>query len=72
MNNLDSIEKKIAFEFIFVGVFGVISEWIKRDFTSKDELSKILSDILYHNWHFAYQDSSVLDLIREQNKNNTH
>ena len=35
-------------------------------------LIKGLSDILYHNWHFAYQDSSVLDLIREQNKNNTH
>lgn len=69
---INSIEKKIAFEFVFEGVYGVISEWIKRDFTSKDELSKILSDILYHNWHFAYQDSSVLDLIREQNKNNTH
>lgn len=69
---INSPEKKISYEFVFEGAFGVITEWIKRDFCTKEQLSKILSDILNNNWHLIYDESNILDLIREQAKNNTH
>ena len=60
---INSIKRNVAFEFIFEGTFGVLAEWIKHDFVSKEDLTRELAIILNSNWSLIFDESSVLDII---------
>ena len=60
---INSVKRSVAFEFIFEGTFGVLTEWIKNDFVSKDDLTKELAIVLNSNWSLIFDESSVLDII---------
>lgn len=60
---INSIKRNVAFEFIFEGTFGVLTEWIKHDFVSKEDLTRELAIILNSNWSLIFDESSVIDII---------
>lgn len=59
----ESPKHLIAFEFIFEGTYGVITEWIKNGFTSKDNLTKELSLILNLNWQLIFDDNNIINIL---------
>lgn len=60
---INSVKRNVAFEFIFEGTFGVLTEWIKNDFVSKDDLTREMAIILNSNWNLIFDESSVIDII---------
>ena len=47
-----TVENKIIFDFIFDGVFGVLIEWIKKDYATKSEIVETLSNLLSSGWTY--------------------
>lgn len=47
-----SPENLIAFDFTFDGTFGVLLEWIKKDYASKTEVINTLSNLLSLSWEY--------------------
>ena len=60
---INSIKRNVAFEFIFEGTFGVLAEWVKNDFVSKEDLTREMAIILNSNWNLIFDESSVIDII---------
>lgn len=60
---INSVKRNVSFEFIFEGTFGVLTEWIKNDFVSKEDLTREMAIILNSNWNLIFDESSVIDII---------
>ena len=60
---INSVKRNVSFEFIFEGTFGVLTEWIKNDFVSKEDLTREMAIILNSNWTLIFDESSVIDII---------
>ena len=61
-------EKKIAFEFIFEGVYGTIIEWIKNDYAPKEEIALQLAHLLNNNWKLVFDDEHLINILRKSKK----
>ena len=48
-----SINQKIIYDFTFEGAFGVLTEWIKKDYASKVELIEVLTEVLSFGLQFS-------------------
>ena len=48
-----SINQKIIYDYTFEGAFGVLTEWIKRDYASKAELIEVLTELLSFGLQFS-------------------
>lgn len=59
-----TVKQEIAFEFVFEGTFGAIIEWIKNDFTSKEQLAVELANLLNNNWKLIFNDEHLLNLLK--------
>lgn len=64
LSNIKTDAQKIAFEFIFEGVFGAIVEWIKNDYASKEELALQLAHILNNNWKLIFDDEHLVNILK--------
>lgn len=56
-------EQLVNFEFIFEGCYGVLMEWIKSDFISKDILADKLSQLLNYNWNVIFNDDVTFNIF---------
>lgn len=56
-------EQLVNFEFVFEGCYGVLMEWIKSDFISKDILADKLSQLLNYNWNVIFNDDVTFNIF---------
>lgn len=61
-------KQKIAFEFIFEGVYGAIIEWIKNDYAPKEEIALQLAHLLNNNWKLVFDDEHLVTILRKSKK----
>lgn len=61
-------KQRIAFEFIFEGAYGVILEWIKNDYASKEEMALQLANLLNNNWKLVFDDEHLINILRKNRK----
>ena len=61
-------KQKIAFEFIFEGVYGTIIEWIKNDYAPKEEIALQLAHLLNNNWKLIFDDEHLINILRKSKK----
>ena len=61
-------KQKIAFEFIFEGVYGTIIEWIKNDYAPKEEIALQLAHLLNNNWKLIFDDEHLITILRKRKK----
>lgn len=69
--NHKNSDQLVNFEFIFEGTYGVLMEWIKSDFISKDVLADKLSQLLNNNWNVIFNDnltSNIFDYFNNRKK----
>lgn len=69
--NYKNSDQLVNFEFIFEGTYGVLMEWIKSDFISKDVLADKLSQLLNNNWNVIFNDnltSNIFDYFNNRKK----
>lgn len=68
IQSIKTDRQKIAFEFIFEGVFGAITEWIKNDYASKEEMASQLAHLLNNNWKLVFDDELLISILRKNKK----
>lgn len=68
IQSIKTDRQKIAFEFIFEGVFGAITEWIQNDYASKEEMASQLAHLLNNNWKLVFDDELLISLLRKNKK----
>lgn len=69
--NYKNSDQLVNFEFIFEGTYGVLMEWIKSDFISKDVLADKLSQLLNNNWNIIFNNnltSNIFDYFNNRKK----
>lgn len=68
IQSIKTDRQKIAFEFIFEGVFGAITEWIKNDYAPKEEMASQLAHLLNNNWKLVFDDELLISILRKNKK----
>ncbi len=65
IKTVKSLHQQTTFEFIFEGAYGVIIEWIKNDYTTKDKLASELAHLLNSNWKLIFENENLINLLNQ-------